>query len=143
MYLIDTSVWIFALRKNPVPEIRERVDMLLATERVAIHGMIRLELLGGTRTVSEYERLSERLDGVIGLGDRRELWDRAARLQFDLRRSGVTVPPTDALIASCAIDVDAILVHADAHFDLVARHTALRVESVLGLLGNPDSGLPR
>jgi predicted nucleic acid-binding protein len=33
-FLVDTSVWIFALRKDPVPQIRNRMDSLLKEDVV-------------------------------------------------------------------------------------------------------------
>lgn len=130
MYLIDTSAWIFALRKKPIEAIQNRVDELLEAGSVAIIGLIRLELLGGTKTETEFRRLGRRLSALIYLQTTAAMWDRASQLLFDLRRRGVTIPPTDALIAACSIDADAVLVHADAHFDLAAQHTALKVESM-------------
>ena len=43
LVLIDTSVWIFALSKNFLPEIKQRVDTLLKENRVAICSMVKLE----------------------------------------------------------------------------------------------------
>ena len=135
MFLIDTSVWIFALRRRPIASIRDRVDQLLAQGQVATTGIVRLELLGGVRTDEERERLGSRLDALTYFATERRLWDEAAGLLLALKRTGVTIPPTDALIASCAIGNDAVLVHADAHFDLVARHAPLEIESMITLLG--------
>ena len=50
LVLIDTSVWIFALSKNFLPEIKERVDHLLRENTVCICAMIKLELLGRAKT---------------------------------------------------------------------------------------------
>jgi len=47
LVLIDTSAWIFALRRPPHHLVRDRVDDLLGENRVAILPMISLELLGG------------------------------------------------------------------------------------------------
>jgi predicted nucleic acid-binding protein len=33
----------------------------------------------------------------------------------------------DCLIAAVAVSADAVVLHADADFDVLARHTALRV----------------
>jgi predicted nucleic acid-binding protein len=50
-------------------------------------------------------------------------------MAFDLRRKGLTIPYTNILIASAAIKEDMILLHADVHFDQVARHSTLKVET--------------
>lgn len=60
--LVDTSAWIFALRKDSLPPIKERIDLLLKENTVAIVSMVKLELLGGTKTKGDFSRLKKRLD---------------------------------------------------------------------------------
>ena len=57
------------------------------------------------------------------------LWERAYDLAFSLRRKGITVPYTDILIAASALIMAATVVHADSHFDLIAHHCDIKVES--------------
>ncbi len=57
MILIDTSVWLFALRRDFHPGIKERVEKILVNDKVAMNGMIQLELLGGAKSKKEYDRL--------------------------------------------------------------------------------------
>jgi predicted nucleic acid-binding protein len=129
-FLVDTSAWLFALRKDANPEIKSRLDTLLREDIVLITGIIKLELLGGTRNREEFSRLKSRLDALPYVSmEEPLLWDLACEMVFDLRRKGVTIPYTDILIASAAIKEDIILLHADAHFDQVAKHLKLRVES--------------
>jgi hypothetical protein len=129
-FLVDTSAWLFALRKGANPEVKSRIDTLLREDAVVITGIIKLELLGGTRTREEFSRLKGRLDALPHVRmEEPLLWDLASEMAFDLRRKGLTIPYTDILIASAAIKEDIILLHADVHFDQVARHSTLRVES--------------
>ena len=53
-------------------------------------------------------------------------------LAFQLRRKGVTIPYTDILIAATAQAHEATLLHVDAHFDLAAQFSSLKVESYVG-----------
>ncbi|MDQ4070481.1 MAG: VapC toxin family PIN domain ribonuclease, partial [Actinomycetota bacterium] len=49
------------------------------------------------------------------------------------RRNGETVRRLiDCLVAAVAIRVQASVLHADADFDVLARHTSLRVEEQHG-----------
>jgi hypothetical protein len=64
-FLVDTSVWIFALRRDPVLEIKDRIDSLLKEDTVITTGMIKLEILAGTRTEKEYRRLKSHFDALI------------------------------------------------------------------------------
>jgi len=131
MILVDTSAWIFALRKNPFIKLKSRIDHLLEIDNVFTLGMIRLELLGGTKTKEEFDRLKNRLDALYEISTDAELWSSAAQLAFDLQRKGLTIPYTDILIANATIQSKAILMHADSHFDLIAEQTELKVESYM------------
>ena len=127
--LIDTSAWLFALRRDFLPEIRDRVDHLLKEDLVLTTGIIRLELLAGTRTQNEYDRLKKRLSALESIETDASLWEMACNTGFRLRRKGVTIPYTDVLIASCALSAGCVLLHADRHFDLVAGQLNLKNES--------------
>jgi predicted nucleic acid-binding protein len=129
MFLIDTSLWIFALRKNFHPLIKERIAALLSESDIAINGIIELELLGGVKTEKEFIRLKSRLDGLHYVEATKALWDFSSRLAFDLRRKGLNIPYTDIFIAASAIQEKATLLHADSHFDTVAEHSSLKVSS--------------
>jgi predicted nucleic acid-binding protein len=57
-------------------------------------------------------------------------YEDAAALYRACRRAGETVRRIlDCLIASVAIRVDVPVLHADAGFAVLARHTALRIAS--------------
>jgi len=135
-FLIDTSAWIFALRKDFVPAIKDRVSHLLGEHIVLTSGMIKLEILGGAKTEKEFQRLKARLDALDTVETNTSLWEKAYALAFKLRRKGITVPYTDILIAACALKTGSTLVHADAHFDLMANHIGLKVESFVQAVKN-------
>jgi predicted nucleic acid-binding protein len=134
MVLIDTSLWIFALKKNFHPFVKDKIEKILIESDVAITGIIELELLGGAKTEKEYDRLKSRLDALYYIETTKSLWDSASRLAFDLKIKGVNVPYTDILIAASAIKEKAVLLHADSHFDTIAKHSELKVESLVSHL---------
>ena len=129
MILVDTSAWIFALRKNPFAKLKSRIGHLLEMDEIITLGMIKLELLGGTKTKEEFDRLKTRLDALYEISTAAKLWSFAAQMAFDLQRKGLTIPYTDILIASAAIQSEAIILHADSHYDFIAGQTELKVES--------------
>ena len=131
LVLIDTSVWIPFLRKSPPPLVKNQVDLLLAEDRVAVFPMIRLELLGGTKSTKEFARLRSRLDALHEILVDEANWELAAELAFKLRQRGKAIPYTDILVGSAAILADVLLLHADRHFDLMAEETDLRVRSLV------------
>ena len=134
MVLVDTSAWLFALKKDFHPAIKERIGQLLVENGVAICGMIVLELLGGTKSEKEYLRLKTRLDALFYIESDKQLWDLSSQLAFDLKRKRLSIPYADIVIAASALKEGTILVHADAHFDSIARHADLTVESLVSLL---------
>ncbi len=101
-------------------------------------GLIELELLGATVNEAEFARLSLNLHGFRRLVIEDADWSAAARLGFDLRRGGVTVPFTDILLAALAIRHGVTLLHADTDFDTMAKRCALRVESLVHLRASPS-----
>src|SRR4030042_7066504 len=137
-YLIETSVWVSIVRTKPVQPLAQRVQELLQSELVATTGMIRLELIGGAKTRSEFDKLAFVTEGLEQFRDHDSTWLRAARLAFALRRQGVTVPHADILIAAVAIANDATLVHADAHFERIAQHSELKTASYVEYLRSAD-----
>ena len=78
--------------------------------------------------------MKSRFEALECLETDNDLWQRACDYGFKLRRSGLTVPSTDVLIASCALRAHAVLIHADAHFDLMEKPLGLRSESYVQVL---------
>jgi hypothetical protein len=134
-YLIDTSAWLWALRSDAVPPIQQRLNQLLSSREAATTGMVQLEILSGMKTLTEWDELAAELRSLLQLHMRPRTWLQAARLGFGLRRRGLTLTNPDILIAAVAIENDAVLVHADAHFERIAQHSELKTESYVEHLG--------
>jgi len=127
MILVDTSAWVEFLRDTGSPACR-RVDEVLGSD-LAICDPIRMEVLAGARRELH-------LRDLRGLLARTSLaptypvdYEDAAALYRTCRRSGETVRKLiDCLIAAVAIRADLPVLHADADFDVLARHTPLRLD---------------
>ncbi len=130
LFLVDTSVWIEVLPLRRGSEsLRQRVDGLIAEDRVATTGMVLLELLGGARSEDEYKRLRSMVSALHVLGVREDTWEDASWLAFQTRRKGLTIPFTDLLIATVAARSNAVVLHRDRHFDILAPHLSVQIES--------------
>ena len=129
LFLADTSIWLLVLRKQFIPEVKDRINNLLKEDLIITTGIVILELLSGTKTETEFQRLKMRLDVLDTIESDKSLWQYACELGFKLRRKGVTVPHTDILIGACALKTESTIIHADAHFDMMAKLTKLKVES--------------
>lgn len=126
MILVDTSAWIEFLRDTGSP-VCALVDEVLARE-VAICDAVRMEVLAGARDESHLLSLRRLLARAAVIPTRATDYDDAASLYRRCRRQGETVRKLiDCLIASSAIRAGVPILHDDADFDLLARHTELRV----------------
>jgi predicted nucleic acid-binding protein len=129
LILIDTSAWVEFLRATHGPAHRRVRAVLEQGGEVASTDVVVMELLAGARDTRDRDRLRRLLYGftllaVQGPGD----YERAAELYRACRAGGETPRKlTDCLIAAVAIRNDAELLHADADFLAIARHTPLRL----------------
>jgi predicted nucleic acid-binding protein len=125
--LIDSSAWIEFLRNTSSP-ICERVDELLDDD-IAICDPIRMEILAGARDDRHLRDLRRLLARATNLPTRASNYEEAASLHRICRRGGETVRRLiDCLIASVAIREDIPVLHHDADYEVLSRHTELRIE---------------
>jgi hypothetical protein len=128
MILVDTSVWIEVLRDktgSTVSAFRGRTG----GEIVVFSRFIQLELLQGASNEHEWNRLDEYLATQYYLEAAANTWRNAARLYFDLRKSGITVrSPIDCCIACIAMEAQALLLHRDRDFEKIAGISPLENE---------------
>lgn len=116
MILTDTSVVVDYLR-NPTKRMRQ----IIQNNQAAICGVTVSEIFAGGRNSVDFRRFTTAL-GVFGsIAIRKSLWSSLGRNLAALRRSGATVPFTDALIATLAIDEGRELWTYDSHFVLIQR----------------------
>lgn len=132
MVVVDTSAWVEHFRDTGSPAARAVERLLRARAKLGTTEVVVLELLAGARSDTDAIALRERLgafpvvslDGVAG-------FEAAAGLYRACRRAGETVRElTDCLIAAAVIAADSTLLAADRDFEVLARHTPLRLEPV-------------
>ena len=125
MILVDTSAWIEFLR-NTGSTVCALVDEALAGE-IVICDAVRMEVLAGARDESHLLSLGRLLARAAVIPTLTADYDDAAALYRRCRRQGETVRRLiDCLIASAALRAGAPVLHNDADFDVLARHTELR-----------------
>ena len=126
MILIDTSAWIEFLR-NTGTAVCQAVDDLLA-EEVVVCDAVRMEVLAGARDESHLVSLRRLLARASVIPTLATDYEDAAALYRRCRRQGESVRKLiDCLIASVAIRADVSILHSDADFEVLARHTELRL----------------
>ena len=114
--IIDTSAWIDFFR-NQTGVTGDAVAALIEQDLAVITGPILSELLQGLKSRQEADNLGE-LVGILPFievirGD----WEQTGGLLRRLRQQGITVPLTDALIATVAKRQRFAVLTLDKHFE--------------------------
>lgn len=124
MILLDTSVLIDYLRNSDNQSIRLLDEIIENRIPFGICDYVYMELLQGTKTIKEFNRLKEYLETIpfYYLKHGGESYEKAALLNFQCRKAGITVRSTvDLLIAEIAIENKLYLLHNDRDFDHLAN----------------------
>ncbi|MGH3328128.1 MAG: type II toxin-antitoxin system VapC family toxin [Streptomycetales bacterium] len=131
MYLVDTSAWIEYLRDTGSAACLEVERLLRTGARVATTEPIVMELLAGASTPHALSQLQTLTSGLPLLQvDARVDYHDAAAIYRSARVGGHTVRKLiDCLIAAVALRNQAILLHRDADFDVIAQCVPLAAVS--------------
>ena len=128
--LVDSSAWIEFLRGSGHAAHRTLKHHLARRSAIGTTEPIVMELLAGARAPRELAKLRARLLAfpllrLRGLVD----FETAAELYRTCRGEGETVRRLiDCLIAAVAIRERAAVLHKDRDFEVLARHSKLRIE---------------
>lgn len=114
--IIDSSAWIAYFRPGQ-NSISDRVEALIEHDASILVGPVLAELLQGVKGQRESMQLERVMAAIPYRDTNRQDWRSAGHNLQALRRQGVTVPLTDALIASMARRLDVPVLTLDQHFD--------------------------
>ena len=126
LWVVDTSAWVSFFRGDSAA-IR-RIDPLIADGVAAITGAVLAEVLSGTGSGAELEKLKDLIAGLERLPDPPELWDRVAEARYTLARRGYQASLIDLVIALACLDAGHKLVTRDRDFRAISRVVPLEVE---------------
>ena len=102
-------------------------------DELCVCAVTRLELLHSARSSAEYEQLEDDLAHFRDLRMDTETFAVAATAQRDLAARGQhRVPIPDLLIAACAQQHSADVVHVDRHYDTLAQVLVFRARRMIG-----------
>ena len=118
MILIDTSVWVKALRRQPSPE-RIAVQALIDQDVAATTDLVIAEVLQGASSEEDFQKLAARMEGMHYFHATGEMWVKAATLSFQLKRRGLITPLADLVIATVARENELEVYATDDHFERV------------------------
>lgn len=117
------------LGSRPLVPLRDRVVSLVLDNQAATTPVIIFEIMRGTRTLQEAERIKHRLKSLHVLPFLEADWSEAAEWGARLARKGVSAKSMDILISFKAVQHGLTLLHADKDFDRMSKRSTLKVES--------------
>lgn len=131
MIMVDTSAWVEFLRDTGSPACRA-VDRLLDAD-LACCDAVSMEVLAGATGEAHLTALSALLARAVMVPTTAADFDAAAALHRTCRTRGETVRKlSNCLIGAVALRAGAEVLHADADFEVLARHTAVRTHDDVG-----------
>lgn len=119
-FIVDTSIWIDYLRDSE-KQINRLVESLIDENKICINGIIKTELLLGTKNKADYKSLSENLKGLNYLDIDEFQFNSAAKTGFELKRKGISVPLSDLIIAAQCNHFGLCLIAKDKHYELIQK----------------------
>jgi predicted nucleic acid-binding protein len=125
MVLVDTSVWIHALRPRGNARIQEQLRSLVVSGETAVTDWILLELMTGLSRSEQGRDLLERFSPVQRISFHPDWWVRAWDLAAGLRKHGISPSAADCLIATVALQSSIPLIHCDEDFEAMRLHSKL------------------
>jgi len=117
--IVDTSVWILALRSASGPEAIT-LRSLLDADEVALAVPVRTELLMGARA-SDRAKLARELKGLPLLYPTDESWRTIDRWTERAARAGTTFSIGDLLIGVLAADIGGLVWSLDGDFQRMEK----------------------
>jgi len=113
--LVDTSSWIEFFN---IPDSKSGgvIEKLLLDGTVVTAGIVLTELLQGAKMKEEFDSILENMTALPMLKTTIHTWIEAGRISFVLRRKGITIPTTDLIIASLALENECHILTIDPHF---------------------------
>jgi hypothetical protein len=113
--LPDTCAWIDFFKGNQTPLADSLAQSLLQNEVVSC-GVVLCELLQGVKKSGEGQLALNALQALPHLEMNRELWISAGKLSATLRKGGHTLPLSDIIIATLAMNHSCAVLTVDRHF---------------------------
>jgi predicted nucleic acid-binding protein len=126
MVLVESSVWIKAIRRDGELAYKVGLEALLEEYEATLCGPVRLEGLGGARQ-GERVKLIRRFAILPRVRTEEPTWELAMEFSSKLRDNGLAIPWNDILIAAIAHQQLCRDYAKDKHFDDMAQILGVRL----------------
>ena len=128
-FLVDTSVWSLALRRDgstSAPEVRALQEALAGADAVVTTGLVLQELLQGFNGPRAAAAIVERFQALPIIAPDRTDHIAAAEVRNSCRRAGVQVGTVDALLIQLCGRHELTLLSTDNDFVHAAQHVPFK-----------------
>lgn len=113
--IVDSAIYIDRLRAGR--DIRQELMPYLANGLLFNCGIVRGEVIRGIKNTRLKAEMSAFFNIIPEVPTTAKMWQTVAEMAWALdRSSGGSRPLTDIIIARCAMNVGAVLVSPDGHF---------------------------
>lgn len=116
--LLDTCAWVEYFRPRS-SILKQTVEDLLLTEQVCFCGPVLYELSQGIKSEKERAMLTDAFAALMYVEMNEALWFKAGELSTFVKKQGKTIPLSDILIASLALEHDLTILTVDKHFEQI------------------------
>ena len=139
--LVDTSVWLLALRRVPSLDKSQAANLaqiaavkmlrdLISDGRGSMLGAIRQELLSGIKSSQQFNTLRTALQGFEDISLTQADYERAAEFFNTCRSKGVQGSSTDFLICAAASTRNMPILSTDLDFSMYAKFLPIELLGV-------------
>jgi len=124
MVIVDTTVWIEALRQKGDPAIKTRLGKLMAEDLARFCDPVLLELRNTSPRGQEKAKFESLVSLVPSFPTTSQSWKLAGEYAEKLRSKGVSVPALDILIRAIADENNAACLSLDSDFAKIEESLA-------------------
>jgi predicted nucleic acid-binding protein len=126
MVLVDSSIWIDALRRDGDLTSKLALEGLLEAGEAAWCGPIKLEVMGGVAP-ADRKKLAFFFQAVTFLDLPPSIWSESTQASWKMRDKGIVVPWNDLVVATLAGMAGCRVYARDRHFEQMAKPLRLRL----------------
>lgn len=129
-YIVDTSVWSLAFRRNREQKSKEVAvlqELLEGGSPIFMLGIIYQEILQGIRHDDQFRKIRDTLKILPFIDTTQDDHENAARLFNKCRSKGIQASTIDCLISIATIQNDCTLLTADRDFEYITQHSPLKL----------------
>ncbi len=128
-YLVDTSIWVDFFRGKS-EAIKNRVLDLAANNRIYYNGIVISELLSGAKNQKQFDFIIDNFSGLNYLEMDKNFFIYSSKIIYQLKRSGITLPMSDVMIAAHAKQHNLIVFSKDKHFELTGKKVGFQYDVI-------------